>query len=156
MGTVALLLGMAVSEGATFRQDSELQAQNVRLRDVGRIRKRLVCPLSYCTGGAKEFRPGRSFGKKEILQCVPIWYLGHSLMCPIVISCVNWRARRHGSSTSRIPGFRTQPTKFFAVFILRIRDRLLPKGHRHPNRWKGAGPHNGAFSDFRVLSQAAV
>src|ERR1700723_346005 len=58
---------------------------------------------------------GRSLLEGEFLSCVLIWYLEHSLMSPIVTSCVSWPARQHGNFTSPTLGCRTPRTRSSSV-----------------------------------------
>src|ERR1035438_8472556 len=87
---------------AILCQNVELGAQFMRLSlggwRFGAAVDRLA-PLCRA-GDGKKYRKGGNFRRSDS-QCVPIWFLGHFLMCPIATSFVNWLARQPRSCTSR-------------------------------------------------------
>jgi len=123
-----------VSQRATFRQVSELLGLLSASKRLGEEIQGAVVGTASPLHRRRQAAPAG-----QISQCVPIWYLGHFLMCPIAISCANWRARRPASCTSRIRGCRTRRTKFWAVFIQRIPVRPPRRRPRHRNLSRGVG-----------------
>jgi hypothetical protein len=81
---------------------------------------------------------------RRFTSCVLIWFLGHSLTCPIVTSSANWRARLPGSCTNRAHGCRIRPTKSSFASIPSTPAPFKPQRQRH-GLWKLVARPNETF-----------
>jgi hypothetical protein len=120
-----------------FRTRRSFSASKAKKRGCGGSPVSSVLPTAPSVPGSTE---GQWIAEGEFLSCVLIWFLGHSLTCPIATSSANWQARLRENCTSLIRGSRTPRTRFLSASIPPIRGRRSRLRCPRPSRSRRAGP----------------